>query len=594
VRWTHKATSRALVSELSRELGTSPVAASLFCRMGLSDALSARRFMNPRLQELDDPFLITHMAEAVERMLVAIKSGETIAIFGDYDVDGVTSTVLLIDFLKRFGVKPTYIVPRRMEEGYGLSRTALERMLDGGRPKLLLAVDCGTNSIDEVRWLKDNGTDVIILDHHTSRDQLTTANDAILVNPHVFDGEEQPWSHLCTVGLAFKFVHALLKKMRAEGDESAEKTDIREYLDLVAMGTVADLVPLTEENRILACKGIERLKNTTRTGIEALFEVTGIERGQTITPFDIAFKLSPRINASGRLADAGTAVEMLLCRDRDKCHAVAQTLDNMNRERQDIERAIAQEAMKTVDERYAQSPALVLHSSEWHQGVVGIVASRLANHYRRPAIVLGTEEGGLLKGSGRSVEGADMVQILAPCTKYLETWGGHPMAVGISIKQENLDAFRKAFETSVAALTGSAPVEPELDVSCWIDPDELTEDLFKEIDAIGPYGQGNPQPTIAVRNTKVPYPATIFGGGHCRFLIEVAPGRRMACVAWRTGLRTPPPNTPLDIAARLTWNVWKGQRTPQLQVEDWREHVPGDTTDSEPELSLSASRRISR
>lgn len=562
--------------------------------MGLGRAEDARRFLNPRLQELDDPFRITHMAEAVERVLQALSAGDSIAIFGDYDVDGVTSTVILLDLLRRFGANPDYIVPRRMEEGYGLSRVALERMLENGRPKLLIAADCGTNSIDEVKWLKENGTDVIIIDHHTSREQGTAADDAILVNPHVFDGEDQPWSQLCTAGLAFKFAHALLKRLRTDNDETAGKTDIREYLDLVAMGTVADLVPLTGENRILACKGIERLRDTNRTGIEALYEVTGIEPGQPVTPFDIAFKLSPRINASGRLADARTAVEMLLGNDWNKCHAAAETLDRMNRERQDIEREIAQQAMSIVDDSYADAPALVLHSPDWHQGVVGIVASRLANHYHRPAIVLGNEENGLIKGSGRSVEGADMVRILTDCVQYLETWGGHPMAVGITIRKENLDAFREAFATSVAANAKGIPAEPELDIAVWITPGDICEELFREIDTLGPYGQGNPQPTLAIRKANIPYPATTFGGGHCRFVVDIAPGKRIPCVAWRTGERTPPPNRQLDIAARLTWNVWKGQRTAQLQVEDWRESSDVMPDSSEPLLSLAGQPHTAR
>jgi single-stranded-DNA-specific exonuclease len=574
VRWTDKnATSRAPVAALSRELNLSPVAAALLCGRGYADADAARHFLNPLLRELDDPLRITHMTEAADRVRKAMAAGEKIAIFGDYDVDGVTSTVLLIDLLGRFGVKPTYIVPRRMEEGYGLSRTALERLLENGRPNLLIAADCGTNSTDEVKWLKGLGIDVVILDHHSSREEKTAADDAILVNPHVFDDKAEPWSELCTAGLSFKFAHALLKQMRADGDATAERTDIREYLDLVALGTVADLVPLRDENRILARKGIERLAETTRTGIEALFEVTDIAKGQPITPFDIAFKLSPRINASGRLADACSAVDMLLSRDKGKCLKAAAALDRMNHERQEIERLIAQEAMKIVDDSYASAPALVLHSPEWHQGVVGIVASRLTHHYRRPSIVLGTEESGLLKGSGRSLEGADLVKILAPCAKYLETWGGHPMAVGVTLKRENLDAFREAFAASVAVETGAAPAEPELDIACWIAPSDITENLFRELDAIGPFGQGNPQPTFAIRAANVPYPATTFGGGHCRFYVDTAPGKRLAAVAWRTGERTPPANTPLDIAARLTWNVWKGQRTPQLQVEDWRLHA---------------------
>jgi single-stranded-DNA-specific exonuclease len=555
----------------------------------MNDAVSARRFLDPLLQELEDPFNITHMREAVTRLRKAMCDGERIAVFGDYDVDGVTSTVLLLDLLNRFGMSARYIVPRRSDEGYGLSHTALERMLEQGRPTLLMAVDCGTNSCAEVRWLRETGTDVIILDHHTSRDESTAAEDSILINPHLFDAESRAWRNLCTVGLVFKFAHALLKDMRADGDETAARIDLREYLDLVAMGTVADLVPLTGENRILARKGLERLASPRRTGLEALYAVSGIEKGQQLTPFDIAFRLSPRINASGRLADAGTAVEMLMGDDWARCTEAAQSLDRMNGERQQIERAIAEEAMKMVDELYPDDPALVVHAPHWHPGVVGIVASRLAGHYHRPAIVLGTEEGGggLLKGSGRSVEGLDLVDAMTPCASLLERWGGHPMAVGITMKAENIDEFRTAFRESVAARTGKVPAQPILNIACWVETREITSKLFEEIDRLGPFGQGNPQPIIAVRAANVCGTATPFGSGHCRFQIETTPGNRIPCVAWRAGERIPPSGIPLDLAARLTWNVWKGRRTAQLQVEDWRLHEPDAAIESPDSPSLT-------
>jgi single-stranded-DNA-specific exonuclease len=536
----------------------------------MDDADRARSFMNPMLRELDDPFRITNMGAAVARLREAMFRAQKLAVFGDYDVDGVTSTVLLLGVLNRFGVFPRFLVPRRMEEGYGLSRQALERMLEQGRPDLLIAVDCGTNSADEAAWLRSQGTDVIILDHHTSREQRIADQDAILVNPHVNDGEDMPWSQLCTVGLVFKFIHALLKQMREEGDELAGQIDLRESLDLVALGTVADLVPLTGENRILARKGLERMSAPRRTGLEALFEVAGILPEQPVTPFDVSFRLSPRINASGRLADASTAIDMLMGRDWLQCLEAAQTLDRMNRERQEIERGIAAQAMLMVEENYADEPAFVLASKGWHPGVVGIVASRVAGHFHRPAIVLGEEEeGGLLKGSGRSNGVVDLVSALTPCAHLLESWGGHPMAVGITIRAERVEEFRAAISASVGVLTGGQPQEPELDIACWLEPADLTDTLFRELEQMGPFGQGNPQPIFGVRGVNIPFPATAFGSGHCRFNIDLSYGHRMPCVAWRMGERMPKANTPLDLAARLTWNVWKGQRTPQLQVEDW-------------------------
>ncbi len=571
MRWTSKEQSRAGVAALAGELGISCATATLLHALGLKGAAEARRFMNPMLRELDDPFRITNMEAAIERVIRALRKGESVVVFGDYDVDGVTSTVLLLDLLNSFGLYPRYLVPRRMDEGYGLSRTALERLLEGGRPDLLIAVDCGTNSGAEVAWLRELGVDIIILDHHTSRDEGSAENQAILVNPHLFDGEQQPWSQLCTVGLTFKFAHALIKRLRDEGDECAHKLDLREYLDLVALGTVADLVPLLDENRILAKRGMERMQSPRRTGLEALFEVSGMLPDQPVTPFDLSFRLSPRINASGRLAEASSAVDLLMGKDWLRCIEIAQELDRMNRERQDIEREIAAQAMNMVEESYADDAALVLHSPDWHPGVVGIVASRVAGQYQRPAIVLGSEEGGLFKGSGRSAGGIDLVAAIQPCAELLKTWGGHPMAVGVTMEAEYLDAFRKAFARSVASQSGSASTEATLEIACWVQPEELNENLFRELEALGPYGQGNPQPLIGIRGLRVPFPASLFGSGHCRFSVDIGRGQLMSCVHWRCKDRMPPTNKTIDIVARLTWNVWKGQRTPQFQIEDWAE-----------------------
>lgn len=567
--WRETPTSGELIPGTIAGLGLSPVTAALLAQRGLLDAERVQSFLNPRLQEISDPFLVGNMRPAVDRLRRALSRGEEIAVFGDYDADGITSTVLVLELLGRFGRKPRFILPRRMEEGYGLSRGALERMLEDGRPGLLLALDCGTNSAEEVRWLKAGGTDVVILDHHSSHGPGAAEAGAVVVNPHLSDPADAPWLDLCTAGLAFKFAHALLKDLRASGDATALATDVRDFLDLVALGTIADLVTLRGENRILARKGLEKLPSTTRTGLAALYEVSGIETGQPVTPFDIAFRLSPRLNASGRLADAGLAVEMLRGEEWLACLSAARELDRMNRERQDIEREMAKEAMEIVDAREPES-AIVVHSKNWHQGVAGIVASRLANHYHRPAIVLCNEEGAFLKGSGRSAQGVDLTSALTSCTGLVETWGGHPMAVGVTLSPEKLDAFRAAFCASVSAMMAGRSAEPVLEIAAWVDVADLSEALFREIDLLGPFGNGNPEPVFAVRGARLAWPAAPFGSGHCRFSIDGPPGAKIACVAWRAGERIPPCGSRVDLAARLTWNVWKGRRSPQLQVEDWR------------------------
>jgi single-stranded-DNA-specific exonuclease len=589
VLWKASPFSTELSRTLGEALGVGDVTASILAQRGFTSPEMARAFLDPRLGNMTDPFAVTNMDAAVKRLRAAMTKGESIAVFGDYDVDGVTATVIVLDLLARFGITPRYILPRRMEEGYGLSRTALERMLEGGRPDLLLALDCGTNSAEEARWLKNLGTDLVILDHHTSRDEDASKAGAVLVNPHLFDEAASPWTDLCTAGLAFKLAHALLKDLRKDGDETAGAIDLRETLDLVAMGTIADLVTLTGENRILARKGLEKLRSTSRTGLAALFEVSGIEPDQPVTPFDISFRLSPRINASGRLADAGTAVEMLRGDDWAACLESARALDRMNRERQEIERTMAAEAVEMVAAEAPETPAIVLYSPSWHPGVAGIVASRLAGHFLRPAIVLCSDESGLLKGSGRGVTGVDLTSALADCAGLLKTWGGHPMAVGVSLRPENLDAFRAALCEAVSRHLSGSAAEPSLDIAGWITPSELSENLFREIEGLGPFGQGNPEPVLGIRGARLSYPASLFGSGHCRFSIETSFGR-LGCVAWRTGGRVPPAGVPVDLAARLTWNVWKGRRNPQLQVEDWRE-VSGEEP-IRPEAFAEEERRL--
>ncbi len=567
MRWTYRPGRRNAVNRLIRELGISRVTACLLSRLGIDHPTAAEQFLAPRLSQLRDPFELTNMQAGIDRLRQALRRAEGIAVFGDYDVDGVTSTVFLLSVLNRFGVYPRYIVPKRLEEGYGLSRAALDRLLEEGKPDLLIAVDCGTNSVDEVAYLRSLGIDVLIIDHHVSKDGIP--EDCILINPHVHDGEDQPWSQLCSVGLIFKFIHALLKRLREEQDELAYQIDLKEYLDLVAVGTIADLVPLTGENRLLAKRGLERLKNTSRVGFGALFEVSGLTLGQEIGPFDIAFRLSPRINASGRLADASEPIELLLAEDMQEARQAARLLDDFNKERQNIEREITQQAEAMIEELYADAPGFVLYHPDWHPGVVGIVASRVTQKYYRPALVFGAE-GEFAKGSGRSIPGLDLVQVLGSCTESLGSWGGHPMAVGVSASPAQLELLRESFCKSVLnCICGELP-EPEIEIACWVESYELGENLLTELEQLGPFGQGNPEPVLGIQGVILENAAIPFGKGHFRFQIATTPGRRIQGVAWRQAQRMPPPGKPLDLAVKLSWNEWNGQRYPQLQLVDWR------------------------
>lgn len=568
MRWTETPGDPAAAARLAKALGVSRTVATILDQRGFADSEIARRFLEPRLRDLEDPFLIRNLEAAVDRLCRAIANGEQVLVFGDYDVDGVTSTTLLVSALQHFGIQPRFTVPRRLEEGYGLSHAAIERALEEGLPDLLVAVDCGTNSGDEVAWLQAQGVDVIILDHHTSRDAGPA--DCIVVNPHLDDTVDgAPWRDLCTVGLVFKVLHGLLKRLRAEGREDAERFSLKDQLDLVAMGTIADLVPLHGENRILAKAGLQRLGEPSRLGLGALFEVAGMEHGNAVTPFDVSFRLSPRINASGRLADATMPIAMLLSNDWTECSRAARQLDAFNRERQDIERRISEEAERMVEENFADHPAIVLHDESWHPGVVGIVASRLVAKFHRPSIVLGSE-GGLAKGSGRSVPGISLVAVLEPLANRLQHWGGHPMAVGVTIDPAEVAGLRDALIERVLAATNGNPPEPELCLTAWLDEADVSEDLLTELECLHPYGQGNPEPVFGLANRVFRFPLDSFGQGHLRGQLPLGGGRRFSLVAWKQAANPPPPGVPVDLALKLAWNHWNGRRYPQANLIAWR------------------------
>jgi single-stranded-DNA-specific exonuclease len=568
MRWTYKPFPADEVGKLSVATGVSPVVAELLLRNGLSDPAAAASFLRPALAELNDPFLLHNVEAGAARLRKAIEAGEDIVVLGDYDVDGVSSTTLLVSILRRFGSKPRFVVPRRMEDGYGLSRSAIDRALEQGKPQLFIALDCGTNSHEEVAYLVSQGIDVMVVDHHRSKEK--PLDQGLLINPHVHgsDGDEA-WHNLCTVGLVFKLAHGLLKLLRADKDPVAQTIKLRDYLDLAAMGTVADLVPLTGENRILARFGLRILQGCERPGVRALMQIAGVKPDHGVNPVDISFRLGPRINASGRLADAALSVELMLSDDDQFCDETAQQLDVFNRERQEIERHITEEAEQMIERDYADWPGIVLFGENWHPGVVGIVAGRVTRKYNRPCVVLGNE-GDFAKGSGRSVNGVNLVDVLASCCDQLTSWGGHPMAVGVSLTKTNLDAFRARFAEAVRTAAGSDLIEPILTLSAWLTPDQIREQLMDELELLQPFGQGNPEPVFGVRGVVLRSRPEVFKQAHFRFSFDDSRGRRLFGVAWKMSNRLPPVGVPLDFAVEIAWNHFNDRKLLQLELVDWR------------------------
>ena len=568
MRWTYTPLSAEEVEALSRRAGVSPVLAELLLRRGIADGDAAELFLRPALSHLQDPFLLPNVEAASIRLSRALSEREDITVLGDYDVDGVSSTALLVSVLRRFGANPRFVVPRRSEDGYGLSRSAIDRALEPGLPDLFIALDCGTNSYEEVAYLRSRGIDVIVVDHHRSKEKHL--EDGILINPHVQSvPDDAAWHNLCTVGLVFKLMHGLLKRLRSENNPAAFRIKLRDYLDFAAMGTIADLVPLQGENRILARHGLRMLQQTQRPGLRALMRVAGVKPSQGILPVDISFRLGPRINASGRLADAALSVELLLNEDDGFCNETALQLDAFNRERQDIERQITEEAERLVEQHYANDQGIVLYGDNWHPGVVGIVAGRVSRKYNRPCVVLGNE-GEMAKGSGRSVDGINLVEVLGTCCEHLSNWGGHPMAVGIALPKEHIETFRAQFSEAVRRYVGGDIAEQELALSAWLPVEHIRERLMDELESLHPFGQANPEPIFGIHGVVIQQSPDVFKEQHFRFWFDDARGRRLHGVAWKMAHRLPPVGVPLDFAVELTWNFFNDRKLLQLELVDWR------------------------
>ena len=564
--WTTIKTDEALVDELSKKLNVSKVMGRLLVQRGLKTIDSAEIYLRPRLAHLEDPFLIKNLKVAVERVEQAIKRKESIVVFGDYDVDGITSTVQLVSMFRQLGLAPRFCVPLRMDEGYGLSLEAIDRVLGDNVPDLFIAVDCGTNSHEQIKYLRELGCDVIIIDHHQSK--TVAPENCIFINPHVNDAEDAPWRDLCTAGLVFKFLHGLLKSRRSANDPQVAGLQLKDYLDLVAMGTVADLVPQCNENRILSWFGLRHLRANGRSGIVALAKISGIDTSQEMTSSDISFKLAPRINASGRLADATLPITLLLSEDPQVNQKIAEELDEINRERQSIQQRIIAEAEQRARAEFADAPGIVLFGRDWHPGVVGIVASRISRQFHKPCVILGAE-GDSAKGSGRSVAAVNLVEVFEHCTDLLESWGGHPMAAGVSLKVSNVDRFTQRYLEALQSLYPEGMAEPSLQISAWLDVDDLNEGLLTELDRLHPFGQENREPIFGLKGVVLNGAPLLFGENNFRFYLSDSIGNSIPGVAWRMP-SIPTADQPIDIAVRFAWNYWRNRRSPQLTLMDWK------------------------
>ncbi len=566
-RWTIAPSQPALAEFLAKALKISPLLAQCLLNRGFSEPEPITRFLQPRLKSLADPFLLPNMQAAVERLFAARERDESLVIFGDYDVDGVTSTTLLAELLGALGWKVNAYLPHRMEEGYGLSQSGVGNCLAKFPSTLLLAVDCGSTAVDSIQWLKGQGVDTIVLDHHQVSTPAPLAH--ALVNPQLSPAEAPSFRELCSVGLAFKLAHALLKHGRTVGLPGAAEFDLRPYLDLVALGTIADLVPLIGENRILVSAGIERLNSTQRPGLIALKKVAGID-GE-VGGYEVGFQLAPRLNAAGRLETAEESLRLLLARDAAEAEPIAQALDSRNRERQKIERSISEEAIGAVRARFNPETDHVIVEGQlmWHIGVVGIVASRVMQEFYRPTLIIGGD-GDEWRGSGRSIEGFDLAAALRECDDLLVRHGGHAMAAGVTVKADQIDALRARLNELVRRSLKPEQFQPSLRLDAEVTSAELTVERLRELEQLEQTGMGNPAVRLVMRNASHARPLQRMGAEKKHAKLWVTDGKRtVEAVLWNVGDGSLPVGR-FDLAFVPQLNEFNGSTTVQLKVLDWR------------------------
>ncbi len=572
-RWIFPAPADAAsVERLVNEARIAPWVAGLLVRRGFSKCDDASRFLKPLLRTLSDPFLLPAMDAAVGRILAAFERRERVVLFGDYDVDGVSSLALLKRLFRAYDAEAAAFLPHRVDEGYGLSAEGVARCVEEHRPQLLIAVDCGTTSVAEISGLRADGVDVIVLDHHEAKDELPPA--VALVNPKlgktrsaecgVRNGtgpgsEAAPsFDYLCSAGIAFKVAHALLKRRPVAG------FDIKDLLDLVAIGTVADVVPLVEENRIFVHAGLQRVATSRWPGVRALVEVSGLRT--PLRAVDIGFGIGPRLNAAGRLDSATAALELLLTDDPARAQSLARSLDQQNRERRSIEDEVLGKAGAQITNCYdpGGDAAIVVGDTGWHPGVVGIVASRLQRRYHRPTFVIGFDPMGVGKGSGRSIEGFSLVVALGRCAPLLEKFGGHEMAAGLTMRQENLAAFRETFAQAAREMIPAENLRRRLSLDAELCLAELNLNFIEEHDALQPFGTANHQPLFLTRGVTLAGEPRLMKDKHWSFTFRH--GRAQCRAVWWNAADENLPPLPWDIAYTVSRNEWNGRVEVQLEL----------------------------
>lgn len=551
-----------VISKLAEALNVSPIIATLLEQRGITSFEQARDFFRPDLDKLHDPFLMNDMELAVKRLESAFKNREKILVYGDYDVDGTTSVAIIFSFIRKFHREVDYYIPDRYTEGYGVSLKGIDYAISQG-VGLIIALDCGIKSIEKVAYAKAHNIDFIICDHHTPGEQLPAA--VAVLNPERHDST-YPFNSLSGCGVGFKLLQAYAMRNDISFDEIAS------YLDLVAVSIASDIVPLVDENRILAFHGLKKLNENPALGLKAIISVAGLD-DKLITVDDIVFKIGPRINAAGRIESGKQAVELLVCENHGDAALHCEKIDTHNQTRRNIDKIITEEALQEIARADGYKYSTVLFNPAWHKGVVGIVASRLIESHYRPTVVL-TQSNGFATGSARSIPGFDLYQAITECASLLESYGGHMYAAGITLKTENVQKFRDRFEEVVKNSITPELLIPQIDIDTELNFKDISPKLFRVLKQFEPFGPENMNPVFFAESVSDNGYARLVGSeeGHLQLglIQEDLPFTVYRAIAFNQAshLRKIKQGSAFDIAYVLTENTFRGNTTLQLNIKD--------------------------
>ncbi len=564
-------------SKLSKALSIPPLLARILVLRGITDPKEATSFLSAPLKDIHDPYLMKGMREAVDRLVTAIQKEEKILVYGDYDVDGITAASLAVHFFREIGVNLDTYVPHRLSEGYGLNEPAIRAIKEKG-VSVIITADCGINAVNEVQIASDLGMDVIITDHHQVPEEHLPEALAIL-NP-LQKGCNYPFKSLSGVGVIYKLIIGLRAGLRESGFQK-ELPNLKKHLDLVALGTIADIVPLNGENHILCRRGLEELSHTQKAGLRALKSVANIME-KPMGSYDVGFVLGPRLNAAGRMGKAERGVQLLASEEMAESLELANQLDKENQNRQETQKEVISEAMAMIKQQVNLNTeyAIILASENWHPGVIGIAASKIVDTYHRPTILIALD-GGMGKGSGRSIDRFHIYQALEECSKLFSGFGGHKAAAGLSIEPEKIPVFKsKFFQIAARDLTPDDLI-PTLKADAEINLDELDIDLVKRMESMSPFGISNPRPSFVAIGVKPAGELKRMGSekDHIKFPVKNKRGVWMEVVGFYMGKafgKVDMKNCTLDILFTPQINEWRGRETLQLKLSDCRIHENSD------------------